>query len=155
MTFNPYYVTGLVDGEGCFSVSFSLREKLRLKIETRPSFSISLNQRDLSLIKRLHEFFKCGNIRYSKSDQTYKFEVRSIHDLIHQIIPHFDQYPLHGSKSNDFKLFKEICNNVYTSCHKNQESLVTIIETAYQMNPSGKRKFDKSLLLTTLGKKMV
>jgi hypothetical protein len=39
-TLQPWYVTGLVDGEGCFSVSFTLRKRLKIGIETRPSFSI-------------------------------------------------------------------------------------------------------------------
>jgi hypothetical protein len=43
---NPWYITGLVEGEGCFSVSFNLRDSLKVGIETRVSFSVSLNKRD-------------------------------------------------------------------------------------------------------------
>ena len=53
----PWFITGLIEGEGCFSVSFSLRKRLRTGIETRPSFSISLNKRDLNLVKQVHNFF--------------------------------------------------------------------------------------------------
>ena len=66
---DPWFVSGLVEGEGCFTVSFSFRKKLKVGIETRPSFSISLNSRDLDLLKRVPEFFDCGAIRYSKSDR--------------------------------------------------------------------------------------
>ena len=52
----PWFVTGLIEGEGCFSGSFSFREKLKLGIETRPSFSVSLNKRDIELIKNIHNF---------------------------------------------------------------------------------------------------
>ena len=112
MKLNPWYITGLIEGEGSFSVSFNKRKKLRIGIETRPSFSISLNQRDLELIKAIHKFFGCGAVRFSKSDRTYKFEVRSISDLAKRVIPHFKQHPLEGAKREDFEKFSKICRMV-------------------------------------------
>jgi len=155
MSLNPWFVTGLIDGEGCFSVSFTLRKRLRVGIETRPSFSISLNQRDLNLLKQICAYFKCGGIRYSRSDRTYKFEVRSISDITEKIIPHFEKFPLHGAKQADFIKFVKICKDVRANLHVNKKYLKEIIETAYQMNPSGKRRHDKYDLLQVLGEIMV
>ena len=148
----PWFVTGLVEGEGCFSVSFTLRKKLKLGIETRPSFSISLNERDLPLIKQIHEYFGCGAVRYSKSDRTYKYEVRSVADLVMVILPHFEQYSLKGTKREDCLLFNEICRSVRANLHRSKRHLPEIIEMAYRMNPSGKRKHDKAVLLRMLDK---
>ena len=39
------YISGYVDGEGCFTVSFSPRSKLRVGWEVRPSFSVSQNSK--------------------------------------------------------------------------------------------------------------
>ncbi len=149
---DPWYITGLIDGEGCFSVSFSFRKKLAIGIETRPSFSLSLNQRDLDLLKMVHNYFNCGGIRFSKSDRTFKFEVRSIRDIQKSIIPHINRFPLHGSKSHDFDLFKIICEKVHQNKHLNKRYLKEIIDLAFQMNPSGKRKHSRSDLLRVLGK---
>ncbi len=154
-TLQPWFVTGLVDGEGCFLVSFTLRKRLKIGIETRPSFSISLNRRDLALIKNIHAFFGCGGVRYSRSDRTYKYEVHSVKDLITKILPHFEQYPLQGDKSEDFKRFSEICRSVYANHHLSKKYLPVIIDKAYAMNPSGKRKHDKADLLRKLGEIMV
>ena len=147
---DPQYITGIIEGEGCFAVSFSLRRKLKLGIETRPSFSISLNERDLSLLQQIHAYFKCGAIRYSRGDRTYKFESRSTTDLIERIIPHFHKHPLHGSKAKDFELFEEVCRNIRANQHRNKTSLLRIIDSAYRMNPSGKRRHEKMKLLRTL-----
>lgn len=155
MALNPWYVTGLVDGEGCFSVSFSQRAKLKLKIETRPSFSISLNARDLALLKEIANFFECGGLRFSKSDQTYKYETRAINDLIKVIIPHFKRYPLVGQKVRDFQLFEKICQKVNANLHRNNKELCKIIELAYTMNPSGKRRYNKLDLLKIIGESKV
>ena len=147
---DPWFVTGLVEGEGCFMVSFSFRRKLKVGIETRPSFSVSLNQRDLELLKQLHAYFDCGSIRYSRSDRTYKYESRSVADLTRRIIPHFERYPLVGSKGHDFLIFADICRKARANEHLNGTILRTIIEMAYEMNPSGKRKHEKKDLLREL-----
>ena len=148
---NPWYITGIVEGEGCFSVSFTYREKLKLKIEVRPSFSLSLHRRDLQLLKLIRGYFRCGGIRYVRSDGTYKFEVRSLKDIVKKVIPHFEKYPLIGTKSKDFEIFREICLKMQANLHRNKEHLIWIIENAYKMNPSGKRKYKKEDLLRVLG----
>jgi len=151
MSLHPWFISGLVAGEGCFSVSFTLHERLNVGIETRPSFSISLNRRDLALIQQVQTFFQCGAIRYSRSDRTYKYEVRSVQDLVSKVLPHFVQYPLQGSKSEDFAKFDEICQGIRANHHLSKKYLPGIIEKAYSMNPSGKRKHEKSELLRILG----
>ena len=78
---DPWYVTGLTDGEGCFCISLAIRAKLRTGLEVRPSFSLSLNEKDLGLLEGLQAFFGCGWIRESKRDRTFKYEARSIEDL--------------------------------------------------------------------------
>ncbi len=148
-------MTGLVEGEGCFSVSFTLRKRLKIGIETQASFSVSLNRRDLALIQELHKFFGCGGVRYSRSDRMYKYEVRSSPDLVKKIIPHFEAYPLQGAKAEDFKSFCEICKSVHANHHLSKKHLAEIIERAYTMNPSGKRKYTKADLLRRLGEIMV
>ena len=149
---DPWYVTGLTEGEGSFCVSFNLRKRLKVGIETRPSYSLTLSRRDLDLIKKVHEFFGCGGVRYSRSDLCYKYEVRNVADLVEKIIPHFEQYPLQGAKRRDFELFKQICRMVRANLHLSVRYLPEIIELAYRMNPSGKRKYTKEDLLRVLGR---
>lgn len=151
MKLDPWYVTGLCEGEASFSVSFNWRKKLKVGIETRPSFSISLNARDLELIKTLREFFQCGAIRFSRLDNTYKFEVRSIADLDKKIIPHFRNYQLQGNKARDFEAFAKVCEMVKANLHLSKKHLKEIIELAYEMNKSGRRRLAKEVLLRELG----
>ena len=141
------YITGFSDGEGCFSVSFTQRRKMNFGIEVKPSFSLSQNKRNLEIIKLLESFFGCGGIRFSKRDQNYKFEVRSLSDLNRKVIPHFEGFPLQTSKIKDYKFFREICELMKQSKHLSREGLIKIIYLAYQMNESGKRKYSKKELL--------
>ena len=146
------YISGFSDGEGCFSVSFNFREKLKNKIEVRPSFAIGQNKRSLDLLQQIKTFFNCGSIRFSKSDQIFKYEVRNISDLRKKISPHFDKFPLMTAKRNDLQIFKQICNEVAQSKHLNPEHLKEIIRLAFQMNKSGKRKYTETKLLSVLYK---
>lgn len=147
-----WYITGFIDGEGCFSVSFNLRRKLSVGIEVRPSFSVSQNKRNLEVLKLVRQYFGCGGIRFDRHDQTYKYEVRSVKDLVTKIIPHFERYPLKTSKTDDFLYFKEICNLVYQNRHLSPKYLPEIIEKAYKMNESGKRRYTKDFLLKQLAR---
>jgi hypothetical protein len=63
VSLDPWFVSGLTEGEGCFCVSLALRSKLRTGLEVRPSFSLSLNEKDLELMRDLQTFFGCGWIR--------------------------------------------------------------------------------------------
>ena len=155
MRLNPWFITGLVEGEGCFCVSFNRRRKFKVGIETRPSFSVTLSSRELELLKALRDYFGCGGIRYSKSDRTYKFEVRSVRDIVKKIVPHFEKFPLQGSKSKDFQLFAKISKMVHMNLHLSPKYLREIIELSYKMNPSGKRKYKKEELLRVLGEMKV
>jgi hypothetical protein len=142
-----WYITGFVDGEGCFSISFNKRDKLKTGIEIRPSFSIAQNKRNLPILKRVKIYFECGAIRFSRYDQIYKYETRSIGDIRKQIIPHFQKYPLQTNKAQDFATFSWICDEIAASRHLNKDCLIAIIDRAYTMNESGKRRYTKEELL--------
>jgi len=148
----PSFVTGFSDGEACFSVSFSFRKKLKTGIEVRPSFCIAQHKRNLSLLKEVRDYFDCGSIRFSKRDQNYKFEARSIKDLTDKVVPHFRKYKLQSTKKEDFEKFDIICQLISSNHHRSKDYLVQIIELAYQMNESGKRKHTKEKLLKHLSK---
>ena len=147
-----WYITGFADGEGCFSISFNRRAKLKTGIEVRPSFSIAQNKRSLQVLKDIHTYFGCGAIRFSKRDQMYKYEVRSIGDLRKRIIPHFQKYPLRTSKARDFEIFVEVCDLIFKSYHLNSEYLGSIIQKSYLMNEASLRRNTQEELLKILAR---
>ena len=120
---DPSYLTGLTDGEGSFLVSFQKRPTMRLGIEVRPSFTISQHQRNKTILDWIVTFLDCGTVRFNKSDETYKYEVRSLTDLLEIIIPHFDQYPLRTSKAADFQKCKLICLDMAKGKHLTQSGM--------------------------------
>ena len=135
------YFAGFVDGEGCFTVSFSPRSKLRIGWEVRPSFSVSQNADRSEVLLLMQQHFRCGSIRPDRSDKTLKYEVRCLDDLVERIIPFFEANPLISSKQRDFERFANVCRLVRERAHRTQPGLREIAGLAMAMNASGKRKF--------------
>jgi LAGLIDADG endonuclease len=93
----------------------------------RPSFALSLNERDRSLVEDLRMYFGCGWIRESRRDRTVKYESRSTSDLLTRIVPHFERYPLRGSKRRSFLGFGRICRMIEQGDHLEPAGLREIV----------------------------
>jgi len=118
---NPWYVTGLVDGEGCFSLALNTENRKRKKGTISSYtywvtiFRVSLREDDYKIIDKLRAYFNCGSSNtYRSSSHKLKavpgitaFHVKSRKDLISKIIPHFDKYPLQAKKRATYKIWRE------------------------------------------------
>ena len=144
------YISGYVDGEGCFSVSFSRRGRFLVGWETKPSFSVSQNEERAQVLYLMKDYFGCGFMRRDFSDKTLKYEIRSLDDLIRKVIPHFEAYPLLSSKQNDFKLFKKVCYLMQEDKHRTPRGLKQAVSFAFKMNPGGKRKYTQKDIINVL-----
>lgn len=146
---NPYYVTGLVEGEGSFYVGILPRKLGEVDFEVRPSFSLSQHKRNKDLVYKIKEFFGCGFVRPSIKDETLKYEVRDLESLKEKIIPHFEKYKLEGEKRKDFEIFKRIVGLMEERKHLKKEGLKEIIELVMKMTRNQKRK-KKLMKIATL-----
>lgn len=151
------YVSGFVDGEGCFSISFRKVRRMRLGFEIRPSFSIGQKRtpKNYALLLRIRDLFKGGAIRSdSKRNGFYKYETRSLVHIRQSIIPFFTTYPLYTQKSEDFTNFCKICSLIAAKQHLNLDGLTQILDIAEEMNPSGTRRLQISEIRALLKKKL-
>jgi hypothetical protein len=102
--FNPWFLIGFTDAEGCFYVSIVKNKTSRLGYGLRLGFSIGLAVRDSNLIKQIHKFFNVGSISYNKDGSEIRFRATNFRDL-GIIIKFFQKFPLLTSKRHDFNLF--------------------------------------------------
>jgi len=143
---HPNYVSGLSDAEATFTLSVvkdnrvrkSDRRKLgdlgRQILTFHPSFAISLNFKDIHLIKSLHCFFGVGNIKHDLKNSAVTFYVNSVEDLTNVIIPFFKNYPLISQKGSDFLLFDKAVNLLKQGTHLTTDGLNQIISIKASMN---------------------
>ncbi|MDO8579738.1 MAG: LAGLIDADG family homing endonuclease [bacterium] len=145
------YISGFTDGEGCFCVSFSYRPKnIKVGWEVKPSFAVGQNYDRAETLELMKSYFRCGFMRRDYADKTLKFEVRSIDDLLDRVIRHFKKYPLYSAKQKDFILFEKICKKIKKCKHLEPDGIAEIVELAYRMNGSGKRKHPKEHVLARI-----
>jgi len=146
----PSYISGYVDGEGCFTVSISPRPTLLVGWEVRPGFSVSQNGDRAEVLVAIHRYFGCGSLRPDRSDRTLKWEVRSLAPILASVIPHFHAYPLQSGKQGDFELFAVICERMARREHCHIAGLREIVQLAVRMNPSGKRGYPGDQIIKSL-----
>lgn len=119
---NPYYISGLVDGEGCFSVTLNRHQNNR-KPEIRLIFEIELREDDKEILERVKETLGCGNLyhltyeRYEKWKPHYKYKVSNLKDITQKIIPFFKKYPLQAKKKHSFELFCKVSERMLAKRH--------------------------------------
>jgi hypothetical protein len=146
----PSYISGYIDGEGCFTVSISPRPTLRVGWEVRPSLSVSQNGDRIEVLLEIQRYFGCGTLRPDRSDKTVKWEVRRLPLLEAEVIPHFRMYPLLSGKRNDFEAFADICDRMTRGLHREPMGLTEIVRLAGSMNPSGKRGYQPEAIVRAI-----
>jgi len=144
------YISGYIDGEGCFTVSISPRPKLLVGWEVRPSLSVSQNGDRAEVLLLIQQHFGCGRIRPDRSDRTVKWETRSLVPIRAAVIPHFRKYPLLSGKRRDFELFADICDRMARGDHLLRSGLLEIVRLVGGMNPSGKRGYPTDMVIQNL-----
>src|SRR3989344_5234756 len=125
---NPYYISGLVDGEGCFSITFNKKKDIK-RPEVRLIFEIELREDDLEILQRIRDRLKCGNIyhlkyeRYAKWRPHYKYKVSNLRDITQKIIPFFEKYPLQARKKYNFAVFCKVASLILAKEHLTEEGV--------------------------------
>jgi len=89
---------------------------------------------------------------YFDSTTDLKYETRSLNELLTKIIPHFEKFPLQSSKQKDFEIFKTVCQKMSKGEHLTKNGIIEIAELVSKMNLSGKRDYNKTMVLNTLNK---
>jgi hypothetical protein len=110
---NPYYVTGLCDGESCFHLAIGKNSRYKIGYYVNPVFSINLHKKDEELLKEIQKIFFCaarasalareagiGNLNVTNN--MIIFQVLSLKDL-DIIIEHFNN----GGTAKKIKMDKE------------------------------------------------
>jgi hypothetical protein len=139
------WVTGFVDGEGCFSIGFvrqprrATRRGYRTGYQVTHEFVVTQGERSLSCLHELHEFFGVGQViinnRYDNHrEHLHRYVVRRRADLLETIIPFFTRHPLRSSKKDDFEKFARCVDLIAAGSHKMPDGLIEIAEIAQKMN---------------------
>jgi hypothetical protein len=129
---NPWFVTGFIDGEGCFGLYIYKKAALKIGWNVFLDFKITLHEKDKILLDLINNYFSAGSV-FKHSLTTKQYGMKSIKDL-HLIINHFDKYPLRTKKINDYNLFKLAYNLIVNKEHLTKKGLDKLIVIKSMMN---------------------
>ena len=133
MKLDAQWVTGFVDGEGCFFVGLNEHSDMKTGVQVLPEFTVVQHERDVQLLFALKEFFGCGVVRSNHGDRM-AFRVRGKEHLLQRVVPFFVEHPLKSKKRVDFEKFRTVLLKMEAGDHLTVSGVEEIRRIASQMN---------------------
>jgi LAGLIDADG DNA endonuclease family protein len=139
------WVTGFVDGEGCFSIGFVRqpnrvsRKGYKTGYQVSHDFVVTQGASSVKCLHELREFFGVGQVYVNRRsdnhrEHLHRYVVCRRQDLLERIIPFFQQNPLRTAKRQDFDKFAYCVELMAGGHHLTREGLVEIAEVVQTMN---------------------
>lgn len=84
---NPYWITGFVDAEGCFSVKIHERKSYKTEWFVQPAFVIRLHKRDKNILIKIQICFD-SIVTFHTDKNLVTYTVSNQRDLVENILLH-------------------------------------------------------------------
>jgi hypothetical protein len=138
------WITGFVDGEGCFHVGINANAEMKAGVQVLPEFTVVQHRRDLQILNALKAHFGCGVVRTNHGERM-AYRVRSQEHLLKIVIPFFMKHPLKTRKNVDFLKFRDILLMMERGEHLTPGGLEKIRQIAAKMNRGSEVQRDENL----------
>jgi hypothetical protein len=148
-----YYIVGLVDGEGCFSISIKKQSNTKFGWVIDPVFHVTQKKEHRQILEILKAVFKCGRIipKPGQEDTVLQYVVDARKHLIEKIVPFFKKYkPI--IKWKEFETFAKVVEALEKGEHKNASSFKKLITQIYKA--SNERKHQINEVLSEIDRRM-
>ena len=136
------WVTGFVDGEGCFHVSINRIPKMSTGWQVLPEFRVVQHERNQVVLEELQKFFSAGKVVVNHASRK-ELRIRRIGDL-RKVVCFFRQHPLKTKKREDMEIFEQILEMMDRREHLTVEGLTKIANLCWAMNRKVKPRFLES-----------
>ena len=133
MELDAQWITGFVDGEGCFFVGINQHPEMSAGSQVLPEFTVVQHERDAQILHALKAHFGCGVVRTNHGDRM-AYRVRGKEHLLQRIVPFFVKYPLKSRKRVDFQKFRRVLLMMEAGDHLTADGVEEIRRIAAQMN---------------------
>jgi hypothetical protein len=139
------WITGFVDGEGCFSIHLwrqphrANRRGYKTGFQVAHQFVVTQGAKSVECLRTMQQFFGVGRLYCNRrhdnhKEDLYQFVVSGRDDLREKIIPFFQRYPLRTAKRLDFEKFVSCMKVIETGAHLTYPGLLEIVEIIQTMN---------------------
>lgn len=122
--FNPWFLTGFIDGEGCFRISLT-RIKGARAWRVQLFFQINLHVKDRALLEEIRNYLGVGKIHISGKN-IFQYRIQTSRELA-ILINHLDNYPLLSKKKVDYLLFRQAYGLIVKKEHLSKQGISKIV----------------------------
>ena len=133
MKLDAHWITGFVDGEGCFYVGINEHVDMTAGYQVLPEFTVVQHERDVQVLHAFKAYFGCGVVRRNHGDRM-AYRVRGQTHLWERIVPFFVKHPLKTKKRLDFQKFKRVLRMMQAGEHLTPQGIEKIRDIAAKMN---------------------
>ena len=131
---NPDIWSGLIDGEGSFSIIVTKDKIRKLGWRIELKFQMALHIKDINLLYLLQEYLHgTASINLSKVRDIANYSINSLKGW-ELLITHLDRYPLSSQKYKDYLLIKKAFYLIKEKVHLTHDGLNQIINIKAPMN---------------------
>ena len=138
MELKPEWISGFVDGEGCFHIAFLRHAEMKFGYQILPEFTVVQHVRDKDILFALKRYFGFGVVRKNHQDR-WCYRVRKLENLL-KICEFFTRFPLRTKKRVDFQKFKKAINMMKAGKHLTKDGFIEILEIALRMNTGNRER---------------
>lgn len=147
------YLTGFVEGEGCFYVGFSRRKDLPLGWQIITEFHLSQNPGGKNILEVFSDKLGCGYLKPnhpgSQKDKTWVLIIKNRQDLNQKLIPFFETNRLQTAKFDDYQIFKQTLEIIALNEHLSREGFNKIVELVFSNKRVTNKRYSKNDILRT------
>jgi hypothetical protein len=123
-----------VTGEGCFSINITKSKTHKLGVSVALHFLVIQNIRDRDLLESFSQIFGCGSLFIKEKSAIGTFTVWGFKNIVDNVIPLLEEYPILGAKAEDFKDFEKASVLIKSKARLTTEGLDEILSIKSRMN---------------------
>lgn len=132
---NLDFVTGLIDGDGSFNVSFQYKPYRRVRV----NFTVVQETANKEVLNELIVFFGCGKV-YDLSSAASRYQIENVDLMLENIAPILKEATFNTQKNGHYETIVKVSEIIKTKGYKSNDVFKEIIELAYDTNKLGKRR---------------
>ncbi|MBD3319392.1 endonuclease [Candidatus Woesearchaeota archaeon] len=126
------WITGFVDGEGCFHIGINRQPAMTLGWQVLPELRVVQHRRDEHILHRIKEYFGFGQVVVNHGDRK-EWRVRGLKNL-NRVVSFFRKYSLQTGKKVHFETFAFVIEMMNKKKHLTKNGLNSIAQLSSTMN---------------------
>jgi len=115
------WISGFIDGEGCFNISVTKHPKVKVGYNVQLKMHVTQHIKSVNVLYAMKEFFGCGSmVVHNKLADRMRYQITAIAEIRKVLIPFLEEHPLLTTKAQYFSDWKTLITLKRAGTHKTE-----------------------------------